>query len=318
MGDHAVNASIVPMTDRQFRMIPVDKITVLNSRNRDKEQFAENVRSIDEIGLLKPIVVNGRNFGKQGTYELVCGEGRLLAHKRLEKPEIAAEIIDCDRKTALLFSLVENIARVPPGTMTFAREMKRMHDAGFTFAKISSIVGKNQTYVADYIRLVEQGEDRLIEGVEQGLFSMSFAVQVAQSDDSTIQNVLMDAFDGGLVNCNTVIRVRKLIELRMNRGKSPQKKNRTDTEAFNIKDLAKEITKATKEKEDFVRETTRKENRLLTLLTGAATLMADTQFADLLKTFDLHTPPQLAGEYGVSLHKRVRRAEAPSQEEPVS
>ncbi len=313
-----MNASIVPMTERQFRMIPVDRITVLNSRNRDKEQFAENVRSIGEIGLLKPIVVNGRNSAKQGTYELVCGEGRLLAHRRLEKTEIAAEIIDCDRKTALLYSLVENIARVPPGTMIFAREMKRMHDAGFTFAKISSIVGKAQTYVADYIRLVEQGEDRLLEGVEQGLFSISFAVQVAQSDDSTIQNVLMDAFDGGLVNCNTVIRVRKLIELRMNRGKSPQKKARTDTEAFNLKDLAKEITKATKEKEDFVRETTRKENRLLTLLTGAATLLADVRFAELLKTFDLQTPPQLAGEYGVALQKRVCRAQEPVQEDPIS
>lgn len=311
-----MNATIVPMTERQYRMIPVDKISVLNSRNRDKEQFAENVRSIGEIGLLKPIVVNGRNFEKVGVYELVCGEGRLLAHKRLEKTEIAAEIIDCDRKTTLLYSLVENIARVPPGTMTFAREMKRMHDAGFNYAKISSIVGKTQTYVSDYIRLVANGEDRLIEGVEHGLFSMSFAVQVAQSDDTTIQNVLMDAFDGGLVNCNTVIRVRKLIELRMNRGKRPHKKARTDTDSFTLKDLAKEISKSTKDKEEFVRETTRKENRLLTLLMGASTILADAGFLELLKSFELNTPPQLAGEYGVALQKRVRQTPESNQEEP--
>jgi len=164
MGEKPVNTSIVPMKERQYRMIPVDKIVVLNSRNRDRQQFAENVRSINEVGLLKPIVVNGRNFDRTGTYELVCGEGRLLAYKRLEKPEIAAEVIDCDRKTALLYSLVENIARVPPGTMWFAREMKRMHDAGFTFAKIAPIVGKHQTYVSDFIKLVENGEDRLIDG----------------------------------------------------------------------------------------------------------------------------------------------------------
>jgi len=310
-----MSASIVPMTERQYRMIPVDKITVLNSRNRDKEQFAENVRSIDEIGLLKPIVVNGRNVEKTGTYELVCGEGRLLAHKRLQKAEIPAEVIDCDRKTALLYSLVENIARVPPGTMWFAREMKRMHDAGFIFTKIASIVGKPPTYVSDYITLVSQGEDRLIEGVENGLFSMSFAVQVAQSDDTTIQNVLMDAFDGGLVNCNTVTRVRKLLELRINRGKTPQKRNRTETEAYNLKDLTREITKATKEKEDFVRETTRKENRLLTLLMGTSTLMADAQFHVLLTSFELSTPPPLSGEYGVELQKRARQTSDKTQQE---
>lgn len=313
-----MSISIVPMTERQYRMIPVDKITVLNSRNRDKEQFAENVRSIEAIGLLKPIVVNGRNAEKTGIYELVCGEGRLLAHKRLQKTEIAAEVIDCDRKTALLFSLVENIARVPPGTMWFAREMKRMHDAGFIYAKIASIVGKTQSYVSDYVTLVDQGEDRLIEGVENSLFSMSFAVQVAQSDDTTIQNVLMDAFDGGLVNCNTVTRVRKLLELRMNRGKSPLKRNRAETEAYNVTDLTREITKATREKEDFVRETTRKENRLLTLLMGTSTLMADAQFLALLKTFDLSTPPPLSGEYGVELQKRVRRTTENKQQENKS
>ncbi len=298
-----MNAAIVPMTERKYRMIPVDKITVLNSRNRDKQQFVENVRSIDEIGMLKPIVVNGRHAEKNGIYELVCGEGRLIAHKNLNKTEITAEVIDCDRKRALLCSLVENIARVPPGTMWFAREMKRMHDAGLIFGKIAAIVGKNQGYVSDYIKLVEQGEDRLIEGVEQKLFSMSFAVQVAQSDDSTIQNVLMDAFDDGLVNCNTVTRVRKLIELRMNRGKSPQKKARAETDTCNLKDLTREIIKATKEKEGFVRETTRKENRLLALLTGTSELMADAQFLKLLNTSQLGTPPQLDGKYGVELQK---------------
>lgn len=310
-----MNATIVPMSERRYSMIPVDKITVLNSRNRDKQQFADNVRSIEAIGQLKPIVVNGRGFAKTGVYELVCGEGRLLAHRQLDKTEIAAEIIDCDRKTALLFSLVENIARVPPGTMWFAREMKRMHDAGFTFAKIGTIVGKNQTYVSDYIQLVEHGETRLIEGVEQNLFSMSFATQVAQSDDSTIQNVLMDAFDGGLVNCNTVTRVRKLLELRLNSGKSPRKRSRGETEAYTLKDLTHEITKITKDKKDFIRETSQKENRLLSLLMGASTLLADPALAALLKAHGLDTPPQLAGQYAVQLDKRNRqRADQPQQE----
>jgi len=232
----------------------------------------------------------------------VCGEGRYLAHKELGKTEIAAEVIDCDRKTALLYSLVENIARVPPGTMWFAQEMKRMYDAGFNYTEIGKIVGKNITYVSDFIRLVEQGENRLIEGVEQGLFSLSFAMQVAQSDDSTIQNVLMDAFDDGMVNCNSVRRVRKLLELRINRGKDFRKRNEK-SDGYTLKDLTREITKSTKEKEDFVRETQQKENRLLSLLIGMSSLMEDPSGMKLLAGFDLETPPKLQGLYGIDLHQ---------------
>ena len=93
---------IVPMAERKYKLVPLDKIRVLNTRNRDKGQFDDNVRSIESIGLLKPIVVNARNLEKEGFYELVCGEGRYLAHQRLNKDKIPAEIINCDKKTALL------------------------------------------------------------------------------------------------------------------------------------------------------------------------------------------------------------------------
>jgi ParB family chromosome partitioning protein len=296
--------NIVPMSKRRYGMIPVDKIVVLNPRNRDKQQFAMNVRSIEELGQLKPIVVSARNLEKTGLYELVCGQGRLQAHLQLKRTEIAAEIIDCDKKSALIASLVENIARVPRNTMWFAREMKRMYDDGMTFAKIGSIVGKHQTYVSDYINLVERGESRLIQGVEHGLFSMSLAVRIAQADDATIQNVLMDAFDEGLVNCNTVTRVRRLLELRMNQGRSPQKRTRGAPPSFTIKDLARAITASTKDKDNFVRETTRKENRLLALLMGTSVLLADDTLLALLAANNLDTPPKLDGEYGVSLLRK--------------
>ncbi|MBV5332061.1 hypothetical protein JZU54_00385, partial [bacterium] len=81
-------------------------------------------------------------------------QGRLQAHQQLKRTEIAAEIIDCDKKTALITSLVENSARVPRSTMWFARELKRMSDEGMTFAKIASIVGKDKNYVSDYVHLV--------------------------------------------------------------------------------------------------------------------------------------------------------------------
>jgi hypothetical protein len=46
---------IVPMRARRYEMVPVDKIKVINPRNRDAEQFKMNCESIDNVGLMKPI-----------------------------------------------------------------------------------------------------------------------------------------------------------------------------------------------------------------------------------------------------------------------
>ena len=65
------------MKDRRREMIPVDKIRVMNSRNRDEGQFALNVQSIDAVGQIKDIRVNDKFLAKDGFYELICGEATL-------------------------------------------------------------------------------------------------------------------------------------------------------------------------------------------------------------------------------------------------
>ena len=48
---------IVPFKDRRYVTIPIDKIKVINPRNRDEEQFKMNVQSIENNGML-PIRAN--------------------------------------------------------------------------------------------------------------------------------------------------------------------------------------------------------------------------------------------------------------------
>ena len=142
------NAPIRLMKDRRREMIPVDKIRVINSRTRDEGQFALNVQSIDAIGQIKDIRVNDKFLAKDGFYELICGEGRLIAHQRLGKSQIRAEIVTCSRKLAYLESLVENLARSRPGTMDFARELKRLHDAGWEDDQLALVACKSAVALA--------------------------------------------------------------------------------------------------------------------------------------------------------------------------
>lgn len=288
-----MDAKVVPMDKRDYRMIRLDQIRVLNTRNREESQFADNVRSIDTVGLLKPIVVNQRHYDARKLYDLVCGEGRYLAHKRLKKTHIAAEVIDCDDETALLYSVVENVARVPPGPMWFAQEMRRMHESGMTFRKISKIVGKDHNWVSNYIHLATQGEERLIKGVERGLFPASFAAQVARASDADIQHVLMDAFDAGVINTTNATMVRTLIELRVNLGKDTQKQHK-----YSVGELREDIARLTREKEGFVRQASDKEKRMFTLVVGMTTLWKDEVFVRLLVAEDLGSRPELQGNYG--------------------
>ena len=97
------------ISERQFDMIHVDLIDVPNPRKRDEKQFQETMRSIREIGLLKPIILNAIRFEETGRYSLVCGEGRLKIFIMLEKTHIMAEIINVDEGMAYILSHMKRV-----------------------------------------------------------------------------------------------------------------------------------------------------------------------------------------------------------------
>jgi len=284
--------NICPIAQRRYDEVPIEKVKVINSRSRDQEQFDMNVESIEGVGLMKPIRVNDKFLDRSGMYELICGEGRLLAHKKLGRSHVMAEIVTCSRKDALLQSLVENIARTKPGSMDFARELKRLHDEGWDYKQISKIACKNEDYIRSYIRLVEQGEERLIHGVETGIFPIKFAVQVASTEDSQIQNILMDAFDEGLVTTNNFAQARRIISAR-----AKHSKRSSVAKEYTVDQLVSDIADATKVKTSYVREAKSKENRFMTLLAGINTLFKDDGFVAIVRAQKLDKRPELTGDF---------------------
>ena len=283
---------ILAFRDRRYDEVPIDQVKVINSRNREKEQWEMNVESINAVGLLKPIRVNDKFVERTGFYELICGEGRLLAHKKLGRTEVLAEIVTCTRKEAHLQSLVENLARTKPDSMDYARELKQMHDEGWDFQNIARVAGKNEKYIRDYIRLVEQGEERLIQGVESGVFPIKFATQVASTDDGQLQSVLMDAFDEGIVTTKNFSQARRIITARSKESrKTPANKQYTVTQ------LVQDIAETTKVKSSYVREAKTKENRFMTLLNGINALWKDAAFIQLAREEKLFERPELVGDF---------------------
>jgi ParB family chromosome partitioning protein len=173
--------------------------------------------------------------------------------------------------------------------------LKNLHDEGWSFEEIARIACRGAEYIRQYIRLVENGEDRLIQGVEQGVIPITFAILVAQSDDTGIQNVLMDAFDQGIVNCENFAKARAIISARAD----GRKRRGGGKKEYTVATLKTEITDATSAKDSYVREVQGKERRLLTLLDGIATLWQDAELLQILKEESLDQRPTLSGTYGV-------------------
>ena len=93
-------------------LVPISRIEILNSRDRNMKVFEEIVDNIRAIGLKKPITVAERP-GDDGDprYVLVCGEGRLNAFRILGESHIPALVVDVTDEDAFIMSLAENISR---------------------------------------------------------------------------------------------------------------------------------------------------------------------------------------------------------------
>ena len=99
-------------TPESVSLVPIDRIEVLNSRDRNMKVFEEIVENIRSIGLKKPITVTERR-GADGApaFLLVCGEGRLNAFRLLGESHIPALVVNVTDEDAFIMSLAENIAR---------------------------------------------------------------------------------------------------------------------------------------------------------------------------------------------------------------
>lgn len=93
--------------------IPLDdiKVSETNARKTDREAgIDELAESIQEYGLLQPVVLKGKPGNPP--YELIVGQRRYLAHKRLGKTDILAVFRDVNELYAKILSLTENMHRV--------------------------------------------------------------------------------------------------------------------------------------------------------------------------------------------------------------
>jgi ParB family chromosome partitioning protein len=277
---------------QRVEMIPIDRITVVNPRLRNKKVFKGIVDNIAEVGLKRPITVTSRHGEDGPLYDLVCGQGRLEAFRELGQVEVPALIVTADREDCLVASLVENCARRQHHAVDLLQDIVGMRGRGHSDSEIAAMTGLSANYVYIVGRLLERGERRLIAAVEAGYLPISVALEICEADDQGVQAALHKAYEDNLLRGRALIAARRLVELRRRSGKSAKLNKLVGKEAAATPEgLVKAFQEDTERKRLMIRKTEATRNRLVFIVEALSQLSSDEAFVALLEDEGLATIP---------------------------
>lgn len=284
-----------PQTPRDIRMIPINRITVLNPRERDQRVFEEVSGSIKAIGLKKPVTVTPRpDPDGAEKYLLLCGEGRLLTFQKYGADRIPALVVDVDDEQAFLISLTENLARRKYLPIERLAGITQLRTAGYSTKEISEKIGLSHSYLNSIFVLFDQGEERLLASVLRGCIPVSAALVIAEAgeDDKAVQTALQEAYEAGDLRGRQLMEARQLIHRRKLLGRSNVRGTPRKSTSVTSLSLVRAYQKEVQRQQLLVRKASFAQQRLMFVTGAMRQLLKDESFVNLLRAEGLDTMPK--------------------------
>lgn len=282
-----------------LQMIPIDRIEVLNPRDRNARIFDDIVDNIKNIGLKKPITVTPRKDSDgQDKFLLICGEGRLKAFKSLGETTIPAMVVEVSDEDAFIMSLAENIARRQGRTLELLAGIEQLRDQGYDKKAIAQKTGLGYDYVHGILQLLKNGEERLLIAVESGRIPLNAALTIAGagSHDKDVQAALQEAYENGQLRGNHLIQARKVIEKRRSLGRSIARGASRKVPDVTSSSLIRTYQHEVERQKLMVKKAEFTQQRLLFVSEAMRQLMADENFTNLLRAEGLDSLPKYIAE----------------------
>ncbi|MCD2316702.1 ParB N-terminal domain-containing protein [Sphingomonas sp. IC-11] len=277
---------------QRVKLIPIDRITVVNPRIRNKRVFKEIVDNIAKVGLKRPITVSRRVEADGPFYDLVCGQGRLEAYRALGQTEVPALVVTADPEDCLVASLVENCARRQHRAIDLLQDIGGMRQRGYSVPEIAKRTGLTGEYVGGVARLIETGEQRLLQSVESGSIPLSVAIEIAEAPEHDVQAALSSAYEQGLLKGRKLLAAKKLVEVRRRRGKGLDWGKDKVRANMSADALVKAYQEETDRKRVMIRRTEITRNRLVFITEALRQLRRDEHFVALVEDENLSTLPE--------------------------
>jgi len=279
-------------TPESVTLVPIDRVEVLNSRDRNMKVFEEIVENIRSIGLKKPITVTEREGADGETaFLLVCGEGRLNAFRLLGETHIPALVVNVSDEDAFIMSLAENIARRGHRPLEILADIELLLAREYTIDDIIHRTGLSQKYVRDIVFLLEKGEERLIEAVQNNTIPLTAALEIARAknDDGDLGDMLEEAYKSGQLKGHQLTDAKRLMEKRRDKGPKSSARPKLPNSAHSlVKIYQKEVARQHK----MVLKAEHAHQQLLLVVQGLKSLFGDENFVTLLRAEGLDTLPK--------------------------
>jgi len=162
-------ASLIPMKDspvistaqlagekeEKIQEVPISQVqqNPMQPRHQfDHQAEEELVCSIKEHGIIQPLIVTKTDQG----YQLIAGERRLRAAKKLGLETTPVVIRNASQQQKLEVSLIENVQRQDLNSIEEAQAYRRLLDEfSLTQEQLAKRVGKNRASLANLLRILE-------------------------------------------------------------------------------------------------------------------------------------------------------------------
>jgi ParB family chromosome partitioning protein len=169
--------------------VSIDLIDPSNLQPRtvfDDAKLDELARSIIANGVVQPLLLRR----KGSRFELIAGERRWRAAQRAGLSKVPAVLKDVSDDQLLEIALIENIQREDLNPIEEARAYKKLIDTlGLTQDTVAERVGRDRSYVTNYLRLLRLPED-LQELLQAGRLSTGHARTLLGVDQVDVQRRL--------------------------------------------------------------------------------------------------------------------------------
>jgi len=153
----------------------------------DEEALAALADSIREVGILQPVLVRA---AESGGYELIAGERRWRAARRVGLQTVPAMVRVADDAAMLQHAIVENIQREELNPLEEAAAYQQLiEDFSLTHDDVATRVGKSRATITNTLRLL-QLPPSIQRSLKDGTIRMGHARALLGTPDRGFQELL--------------------------------------------------------------------------------------------------------------------------------
>lgn len=178
----------------------------------DEESIAELAQSIQQVGLLQPLLVRKVDDG----YELVAGERRLRAVTSLGMEKVACIVQqDIQDESSAMMALIENLQREDLHYLEEAQcYQKLLETYGLTQEELANRLGKSQSSIANKLRLLKLSDEVKAAMTEKRLSERHARALLKLTDDKQRLDAVERIAEKGL----SVKETEQMVEKTLNKA----------------------------------------------------------------------------------------------------